>query len=203
MASRRYWLLLVLLLFLIAISPDASADSAESDQHRTDHKWFLSLYGGPHAHETLHDIFTLDATYSDGNYVAVGALAREVYRYKQWVSAEVEGQIGRHFGTDVHLWEFVGLMFGRWHPFPWDRYIDTSFAFGTGLSYYTDVSQIELERHEEAQQFLGYLAFELTFGLPQYPRGNFMLRIHHRSGANNTTGESGSNCLCAGLKFAF
>ena len=73
MASRRYCLLVALLLFLVAVSPNASADSTERDQHRTDHKWFLSLYAGPHGHKTLHDIFTLEATYSDGRRLLRGS----------------------------------------------------------------------------------------------------------------------------------
>ena len=140
---------------------------------------------GPHADDTLGDIAKLNATYSDGNYVVVVALAREVYQYKQWVSVEIEGQVGKHFGTDVEHFEFVGLIIGRWHPFPWDKYIETSFAIGSGLSYNSDVSQIELEEDEDAQRLLGYLTCELKFGLPQYSRWNLMFRIHHRSGAGN------------------
>ncbi|OEU44276.1 MAG: hypothetical protein BBJ60_05980 [Desulfobacterales bacterium S7086C20] len=145
----------------------------------------------------------LNATYSDGNYIAIGALAREMYRYKQWVSVELEGQIGRHFGRDICHWEVVGLIIGRWHPFPWDRYMDTSFAIGSGLSYYSDVSQLELEEDEDAHRLLGYLTCELTLCLPQYPRWNLMFRIHHRSGAGGIVGEGSTNYLCGGLKLAF
>jgi len=185
------------------ISPYVSADGSQSEKNTSNYLWTLSAYVGPHAHDTLTDIATRNATYSDDNYVAVVALAREVYRYKQWVSVEIEGQVGKHFGTDVDHWEYVGLIIGRWHPFPWDKYINTSFAIGSGLSYNSDVSQIELEEDEEAQRLLGYLAYELTFGLPQYPRWNLMFRIHHRSGASNLIGEATTNYVCGGLKFAF
>jgi hypothetical protein len=79
-------------------------------------------------------------------------------------------------------------MFGRWHPFPWDKYIDTSFAMGAGLSYYSDKSETESETETHSQRLLGYVAFELAFGLPQYPKWDLMLRIHHRSGADGTIG---------------
>ena len=203
MASRRYCWIVIQLIFLFLISPNVNADSSKSEKSESNYKWFVSIYGGPRADETLLDIATLNATYSDGNYVLVGALAREIYRYKQWVSFELEGQVGRHFGSKVDHWEFVGLILWRWHPFPWDKDIDTSFAVGSGLSYNSDESQIELEEDEDAQRLLSYLAFELTFGLPQYPRWNLMIRIHHRSGAYGIIGESGSNYLCGGLKFAF
>jgi len=44
---------------------------------------------------------------------------------------------------------------------------------------------------------------ELAFCLPEYPRWDLMLRIHHRSGAKEVIGEGVSNYLCVGLKLAF
>lgn len=202
MTSRRY-LWIVIQIFLFFISQSVSAETSEVEKSESNYKWFLSIYGGPHTDENLAQIAVLNATYSDGNYVAVGALAREIYRYEQWLSFELEGQVGKHFGSDNDHWEFVGLVLGRWHPFPWDKYIDTSFAMGGGLSYFSELSQTELQRDENAQKLLGYLAFEFTFGLPQYPRWNLMFRVHHRSGAKGLIGESVSNYSCFGLKFAF
>ena len=202
MTSGRYcWV--VLQVFIILISANVSADTSESEKSKSNYKWFVSIYGGPHTDENLAEIAVLNATYSDDNYVAVGALAREIYRYEQWVSFELEGQVGKHFGSDNDHWEFVGLILGRWHPFPWDKYIDTSFAIGGGLSFFSSISQTELQRDENAQHLLGYLAFEFTFGLPQYPRWNLMFRVHHRSGAKGLIGESVSNYSCLGLKYAF
>lgn len=198
----RYWIV-VPLIFLFLISKNVSADTLNSETSESDYKWFVSVYGGPHTDENLAEIATLNANYSGGDYLVVGALAREIYQYKQWFGFELEGQVGKHFGSKDDQWEFVGAIFWRWHPFPWDKYVDTSFAFGSGLSYNSDNSQIELDRDDNAQQLLGYLAFEFTFGLPQYPRWNLMLRIHHRSGAKGIIGESASNYLCGGLKFAF
>ena len=202
MTSRRY-LWIVIQIFLFFISQNASAETSEVEKSESNYKWFLSVYGGPHTYENLAQIAVLNATYSDGNYVAVAALAREIYRYEQWLSFELEGQVGKHFGSENDHWEFVGLILGRWHPFPWDKYIDTSFAMGAGLSYFNELSQTELERDDNAQRLLGYLAFEFTFGLPQYPRWNLMFRVHHRSGAKGLIGESVSNYSCFGLKFAF
>ncbi len=202
MTSRRY-LWIVIQIFLFFISQNASAETSEVEKSESNYKWFLSVYGGPHTDENLAQIAVLNATYSDGNYVAVAALAREIYRYEQWLSFELEGQVGKHFGSENDHWEFVGLILGRWHPFPWDKYIDTSFAMGGGLSYFSELSQTELQRDDNAQKLLGYLAFEFTFGLPQYPRWNLMFRVHHRSGAKGLIGESVSNYSCFGLKFAF
>lgn len=201
--TRNYiWILLVLML-VIVFPITGKADSLQNEKDKNDYKWFLSVYGGPRADQTLGDMVTFEAKYSDGNYVMVGALAREVYRYEQLFSVELEGQLGKHFGDDVNHWEAVFAVLWRWQKFPWDDYIDTSFAAGAGLSYYNKISEIEYEEDEDAQRLLGYLAFELTFGLPQYQRWDLMFRIHHRSGARETIGDSGSNYLCVGVKFAF
>ena len=202
MTSRRcFWVAVQLVLFLMSVN--VSADDLDSQKSKSDYKWFLSIYSGPYTDENLAQMAIFNADYSDSKYIVVGALAREIYRYGQWVSFELEGQVGKHFGSEDHQWQFNGLILGRWHPFPWDKYVDTSFAFGGGLSYDSEVSQIELDRDSNAQRLLGYLAFEFTFGLPQYPRWDLMVRVHHRSGAKGIIGESVSNYLCAGLKFAF
>lgn len=190
-------------VILILILANVSADASDSEKSESNYKWFISIYGGPYTDENLAQIATLNADYSDNNYIVVGALAREIYRYRQWLSFELEGNVGKYFGPRDDGWAFAGLMLGRWHVFPWDQYVDTSFAFGAGLSLNSDVTEIERDRDEHAQRLLGYLAIEFTFGLPQYPRWDLMFRVHHRSGAKGIIGESVTNYLCVGLKFAF
>lgn len=193
---------ILLLLFSLFVSKGHTSDM-EGEKTAPDHQWALSLYGGIHARDTLHDILSFDADYSDGNTILVAGLAHEVYRYRQNLSFEVEGQIGRHFGADVSHWEFVALGLGRWHAFPWNDLVNTSIAIGLGASAYTEISDAEKYRNEEAQRLLGHLAFELTFGLPQFPRWNLLMRIHHRSGMGGVIGEGSSEYVCAGLKYAF
>jgi hypothetical protein len=201
--SRISLWIVIQLIVLFLISNKVSADDTISEKSKSDYKWFVSIYGGLNMEENLAKIVVPNASISDSNYLVVGALAREIYRYKQWLSFELEGQVGKHFGSKDDQWEFVGAILGRWHRFPWDKYIDTSFAMGAGLSLNSKVSQLELDRDEDAQRLLGYLAFETTFGLPQYPRWDLMIRVHHRSGAQGIIGESVTNYLCVGLKFAF
>lgn len=193
---------ILLLLFSPFVSKGQAA-SKEGENTAPDHQWALSLYGGIHASDTLHDIISFDADYSNDNNILVAGVAREVYRYRQELSFEIEGQIGRHFGDDVSHWEFVALGLGRWHAFPWDDLLNTSIAIGVGVSAYTEISNVERYRNEEAQRWLGYLAFELTFGLPQLPRWDLLMRIHHRSGMGGVIGEGSSEYACIGFKYAF
>ena len=201
--TARTKIFVILIAFSLFAAKGQTADLKE-EKTGQEHQWGLSLYGGAHAIDTIHDIITFDADYSDGNTLLVAALSREVYRTRQQhLSFEIEGQVGRHFGDDVSHWEFVALGLGRWHTFPWNDVVDTSFGTGVGLSSYTEISTVEKYKTDDAQRLLGYLAFELTFGLPQIPRWVLLTRIHHRSGLKGVIGEGSSNYLTVGLKYAF
>jgi len=199
---RFRWFLLFILAFLLCLGAPARADDdkVEADINRP--KWFLTVYGGAHAQDDIGDVFTFNAKFEDNDYIAVLALAREFWHYKEYISFEVEGQIGKHFNNDT-FWEFNGLIIGRWHAFPWNKYVDTSIAVGDGLSFYTEVSKVEKEDDDDAQKTLNYLMFELALGLPQYPRWDLVVRIHHRSSIFGLYGAGGSNYVCGGIKFSF
>lgn len=79
------------------------------------------------------------------SYILVTALARELWRFKDWFGFELEGQVVRHF-DEMNHWEFNSLLVARWRLFPWDKYLDTSFAIGDGISYATEVPEIEEKR---------------------------------------------------------
>lgn len=199
---RRRWFLIFLLalITLIASSAMAQDDIKENDTER--YRWFLTAYAGAHAQDDINDVVTLQPKFEDNAYVGVLALARELWHYKKYLSFELEGQVAKHFNKDTH-WEFVGVLIGRWHYFPWDKYIDTSFAVGDGFSYYTEVSEVETEDDEDAQRTLNYLLFEVALGLPEYPKWDLVFRIHHRSSVFGLYGAGGSNFVCGGIKFAF
>jgi hypothetical protein len=199
----RYLLFPAVLISLLLFSPPRAFADDVGNENKTDaHKWFLTLYGGPSAQPDLENTLLFNMRFEDGTYVAVVALAREFWRYENWISFEVEGQTGKYFGNE-HQWQFNGLIIGRWHRFPWDEYLDTSFAVGDGLSYNTKTSKVEKEDDEDAGRWLNYLMFELTLGLPKYPRWNFVYRIHHRSSIKKTIGAGASNFVAFGVKYSF
>ncbi len=198
---RRFFLFVFALL--LCFGSGALADDDKNEDEIKRHKWFLTVYGGAHAQDDIADVFTFKAKFEDNDYIAVAALAREFWRYKKFISFEVEGQIGKHFNRD-NLWEFNGLIIGRWHAFPWNKYVNTSIAVGDGLSYYTKVSKVEKEEDDEdATRYLNYLLFELALGLPQHPRWDLVLRIHHRSSVFGLIGTGGSNYVGGGIKYGF
>lgn len=191
-----------LMLLLYLLPSVAFADSEETEKLAQRYKWFLTVYGGAHAQPDLEHVLTLQMHFEDDTYIAVAALAREFWHYENWISFEVEGQVGKYFGQE-HQGQFNGLIIARWHRFPWDQYVDTSFAVGDGLSYNTKVSKVEEEDDDDAGHWLNYLLFELTMGLPQYPHWDAVYRIHHRSGIHGFIGDGGSNFVTFGVKYSF
>ena len=200
--KRFRWFLLFVFALLLCFGSDVRANEDKNEDDKKRHKWFLTVYGGAHAQDDIADVFAFKAKFEDNDYLAVAALAWQFWHYEKYISFEVEGQIGKHFNNDT-FWEFNGLIIGRWHAFPWNKYVDTSFAVGDGLSCYTEISKVEDDDDDDAQKTLNYLMFELALGLPQYPRWDMVVRIHHRSSIFGLYGAGGSNYVCGGIKFSF
>jgi hypothetical protein len=119
------------------------------------------------------------------------------------LSCELEAQVGKYFGDQDH-WEFNLPILGlRWHRFPWDAYLATSFAWGIGPSYATEVPPVELETNDSSSRWLIYWYAELTVG-PPGANWEVLMRLHHRSdGYGLVADDGGSNALCAGLRYHF
>ena len=167
-------------------------------------RYSLSIYSGWMTDNSLDDfIGNPDNVELESSYLLTVALARRIAVYRNLASFEVEGQIVRHFSQQNH-WEFNALLVARWEEFFWDRYLDTSFAFGAGPSYATEVPEIERRRSGDSERLQVYLLLELEFALPAQPDIALISRIHHRSNAYGVVADSGtSNSLTLGLKFRF
>jgi hypothetical protein len=190
---RLGWYLLIVIF--LGFIPFSSAD-AERD-------WALTIYSGRLTDSNLANTVTFNFDFEDSYFIDL-ALSRRLYTYRDYFNLEIEGQIAKHFG-DQHHWEFNGVAYFRWLPFPWDSYLDTSFAAGVGLSYATSVPEIEAKNHDETAKFLGALMFELAFSRPSIPQWGLVSRLHHRSGAGGLfSGVHGaSNAWAIGIRYSF
>jgi hypothetical protein len=172
--------------------------------------WALSVFAGPLNDDSFGDTLTGRAKWPGACLAGVG-LARSI----PWVRARLgflrealdvglEGQAVRHLQYQNH-WELNGLFLLRWLPFPWDGFVDTSFAFGEGLSYATDVPDLEARGLEDTPRLLNYLLFELAFSPPGQPALSLIFRLHHRSGVFGLFGgkRDASNAVLMGVRFAF
>ena len=167
-------------------------------------KWSLTLLRGVMSDDTLRDAALFKADYDYSHKFTTLALGRELGRWKSDLRFELEGQVLRHRGAQKY-WEFGGAIIARWLSFPWDGYIDTSFAVGEGFSITSEKSVLEQRRHEDSSRFLNYLLFEFTFAHPEYKALSLVARLHHRSGIRGLINDvhGASNSMALGLRYEF
>jgi hypothetical protein len=137
-------------------------------------------------------------------FLLAGALSRPYALYRDGaLSLEAEGQVARYFGDQDH-WELnaVPLMV-RWHRFPWSGRVDTSAAFGLGLSYASELPEVEVAIEGDSSRLLIYWVLEMTAGPVAAPWA-VSLRLHHRSVAWGLMGEEGGmNAVGLGVRYRF
>jgi hypothetical protein len=138
------------------------------------------------------------------SYISVISLGRELSVYEEKIAVEIEGQLGFHHGAQNHQ-EMNCAIILRWLSFPWDHYVDTSFAIGNGISYATVAPDIEIENavNGNTNQWLYYMMVEWAFtALSQW---EFFWRIHHRSGIYGLMADddAGSNFIGFGIRFRY
>jgi hypothetical protein len=183
---------------------NALADEQKDPLWPQDYKWGLSVYGAILVQDSLNDIWEGEARIRESSFLVVVALSRELWRFKHLFAIGIEGQIGKHF-DEMNHWEFNGLLTASWLKFPWDKYVDTSFTVGDGISYATEVPEVEEREDPDATKYMNYLMFELAMGLPAYPRWDLFCRIHHRSSIHGRIGadDGGSNFVGVGIRYNF
>ena len=151
-----------------------------------------------------HDIFThpSELEFADA-YLATLALSHPLRRYQNDdLGLETEGQVVYNFGDQSH-WEFNALLAARWYRFPWNDSVETTLAFGAGLSWASEVPEVKVELEGSSEQLLIYWHLEMTFAQPGAPWAA-NLRLHHRSGGFGLLADDGGmNALCLGARFRF
>ena len=183
----------------------AAATSAQPEAKKYD--WAFTGYVAWLSGDQLGDMLLFQAELSN-NKVWVAALTKRLMTFYKDVDWEVEGQIAKHGGGDASMyhWEINALTSVRWNRFIWDKYVDTSFATGLGLSYATEEPVFEIEEHGDTSKLLAYILVELAFSPPKYPQWAGVMRIHHRSSAYGTFNDEiqgASNDLGFGIKYRF
>ena len=187
-------LLLTLVLFL-----PAHAALAEDGEFAT--TFYVAKFSGEAGWEDVM-VNPAFSKYVDA-YLAVAALSREyAQRFNGRLAIEWEGQVGYAWGDQTY-WEFnVVPLLGRWRFHAFDGF-DTALAFGLGLSFTTDMPEIEVELEGESSRSLIYWVMELTAGPTDAPWA-VSLRLHHRSVAYGALGEDGGmNALGLGMRWRF
>lgn len=195
------WLALSLLLGG-AVASDAANRTPE--RHVTT---FVGVYSPNRFVEILH-IQPASVHLESSASLFVLSVAQVVGSWGDNLQWEVEGQLGQHAGLQTHQ-EVNLVLVARWTRFPWDRFVDTSFAFGEGVSVALEVPPLEPrsaeEENEESQRLLNYLLLEAEFAPPSNSPWSATVRVHHRSGVFGLYGgvNGGSNYVGVALRRRF
>ena len=91
----------------------------------------------------------------------------------------------------------------RWVDFPWNGFINTTFAAGVGLSYASQIYAMDKQRHpgEDRSHLKFNLPIQFTFSLPDLPQHQLILYISHHSGGFGFFDEGGVNSV--GVSYAY
>ncbi|MGI9290906.1 MAG: hypothetical protein ACR2QG_06480 [Gammaproteobacteria bacterium] len=193
-----------ILLGLILLIPFPAIGQESAGKPPPAYDWAVTAYGGKLTGDSFDDVLSGDADF-DNEKVWVVALSRRFTRFKWDIDLEGEVQLGKHDSLTKH-WEVNGLLDLRWNRFPWDRYLDTSAAWGVGLSYATEKPEFEIKEQGATNRLMAYILFELAMSLPQYPQWAVVARWHHRSaawGLFEDDIETASNAIGLGIKRRF
>ena len=167
----------------------------------------VTLFGGKFVDTALTDILfkpTAPWDWKMGDiYFVSGAFTRPVATLGDYLSVDVDTGVGKRFkgANEVETWVALYL---RWLPFPWDRYLDTSFGLSTGLNYASGTPRREEKRAGgEISPMQHYFSPEVVFTLPDFPDYSLAIRLHHRSNAYIFEGDGGFQYLLVGLRANF
>lgn len=75
----------------------------------------------------------------------------------------------------------------RWVDFPWNEWVQTSFAMGVGLSYSSKVYLMDRATHPndpDRAHLQIYWPIQWAFGLPSHPKDKVTVFISHQSGGH-------------------
>ncbi len=203
---RATWV--VVLVATAAICGVTRAQEASSDSSPAAERPPLSV--GFYAGELYENdyLYILDQPWNidlSSTYLAALNVGYRLYTW-QSLPLELSGEVDfdKHFGQ-AHEYEGVVTPIVRWTWFPWNRYLYTNVRVAAlGISYVTGVSAWERDTsgNNRGSNVLQFGAVELAFSRSASARGEFFIRVHHRSGIfgliNGVNG--GSNYLSVGFR---
>lgn len=200
-------------LFALLFPLAASSQEVKANNLYDQYRWSGMYYYARTVNEPLVQIFTGKLiTYPEHIQSLELAYTLDPDNFlRKFVSpivsvTQVAGNVTVRYGKNENtIYEFDPYLIFRWVNFPWNNHVNTSLALAEGVSYDTSVPAIEKGQNSNTRRLLNYLMFEATFASPDYPRLQFVARIHHRSGAFGLyrAGNTGSNDVGVGIRYLF
>lgn len=166
----------------------------------------IAVFGGEGTErnfsDTLQNLFDYQGS-SDRVLALAGT--RRIGWFRRQFSIDAELMYAHHYGRETY--EEVGIAaYVRWHDFPWNEHVVTSFAVGVGPSYTTKYPKLEeQDNDEDKSKILNQFNLEVTLAMPRYPDTALLGRLQHRSGVFGMINGvwDASNFLTLGLRQQF
>ena len=180
--SRTVWAMCAFLFPLLSVGAD---DAPTGDEPKK--RYSIVAYGGIYTSRTFGKTVSNPPGDLESGYLYAVGLNRHLFSWPRHFTWEGEVLFAKHYekseARSQHFEEYIACILLRYHHLPWDRYVDTTIAFGEGLSYTSERSLLETQTAgKETRRLLNYLAVELTLSHPRHPDWSLVYRIHHRSG---------------------
>jgi hypothetical protein len=169
-----------------------------------DGKSWVNAWAGAIADAELSDIvFGGDFSLADVGLVGV-SYSREFGSLGNALRFEWEVGASVFFGAETFASAQAYLIM-RWVWFPWNKWLVTSLAVGTGPSIATKKSKYETENGEKASYYKNGFLLELTFNLPEHPNWVLQYRNQHRSSIFGVLPQAGTptDSHNIGIKYRF
>lgn len=168
--------------------------------------WGLGVYGGKY-YDTDPGEFVQGNIRLRNHHVVALTGSKTVWRAQDMpLSLELDAIIGQQFGQES-LTEIALVPVLRWSRFPWNHVVQTDLRLGpVGLSYTSQLSQMERNAEGKGSQWLSYLLLEVAVSSPQTPSSELFLRLHHRCtiyGLLNDYGANGQDFVVLGFRRRF
>ncbi|MFA9479952.1 hypothetical protein ACERK3_16840 [Phycisphaerales bacterium AB-hyl4] len=185
---------------LVVGGPAMGGDDWLEQPWHPERDWSVTAFIGQWDESRFAEILTFRGGDMKASYLAGFALNRRIARKaNDIVHWEVEASVFRHWRIQDN-WEGNLALVVRWTAFPWDRYVNTSAAFGSGVSLASEKPKLE----GTTREFLHHLLAEVEFAPPGDTPWSGVARVHHRSGAFGLYGRhGGSNAITLGLRYRF
>lgn len=168
--------------------------------------WGIGAYGGKY-YDTDPGEFVQGNVRLRNHHVVALTGSKTVWRAQDMpLSLELDAMIGQQFGQES-LTEIAIVPVLRWSRFPWNHVLQTDLRVGpVGVSYTSQLSQMERGTDGKGSQWLSYLLLEVAVSSPRAPASELFVRLHHRCtiyGLLNDYGANGQDFVVLGYRHRF
>lgn len=144
-------------------------------------------------------------------WILSSTYSRLLWSDSKTVSLEIEGSFTKYMENATNF-SVASAFLVRWLNTPWSSVVPGSAALGNGLSFASEIPEIEARHLSKSSRLLYHLVFEFAFTLGREeslvegaPEWEALFRVQHRSGIFGFFGGvvGGSDFLCLGLRRRF